>query len=161
VKNLKLKPEYQRAFTPKVAWDLASLIEKQAIHVYEQLGIVIPVVTSSSLCFIGQQKKVSLLEIARALDIPHQLAAQRIKILLKLDLILANKDPSDKRRTNYMLTIKGHEQNALLTEYLGHAEKIFNGLNEELNTDLMKILEQTKKSFVERTLHQRIFKEEE
>jgi DNA-binding MarR family transcriptional regulator len=161
MKKLELPTRYKRSFTPKLALDFASLMEKQASLVYEKMGIVLPVITSSTVCFIGEQKKASLLEIARALNITHQLAAQRIKILLNLEIISASKDLTDKRRTNYALTVIGQKQNLLLIEYLNHAEQIFVEFNKELGTDLMTLLIQVNKSFTDRSLFKRIFVGEE
>ena len=161
VKELNLPQRYKRSFTPKLAWDFASVMEKQAAPVYGKLGLEIPVITSSTLCLIAEQKQASLLEVARALGITHQLAAQRVKTLLQLDIIFADKDKSDKRRTNYALTAKGQKQNTLLGQYLRQAEQAFLELNEELNIDLMLLLEKVNTCFAKRSLGQRIFKEEE
>lgn len=154
--NLSLPLRYKRSFTPKLALDFASKMEKQAAPVYQQLGLIIPVITSSTLCFIADHKKTSLLEIARALTIPHQLAAQRVKILLQLELIIAEKDPNDKRRTNYILTTQGHKQNKLLDQYLLLAEQAFIELNQELELDLMLVLEQVNSCFAKRSLLERM-----
>jgi DNA-binding MarR family transcriptional regulator len=159
MKKLNLPPRFKRSFTPKLAWDFASSMEKQAAVVYEKMGLIIPVITSSTLCFISEQKKVTLLEVSRALGISHQLAAQRVKTLLQLDIILASQDPSDKRRTNYLLTAKGHKQNKLLDTYLIQVEQTFIELNEELDIDLMLLLEQVNNCFAKCSLYQRIFKE--
>lgn len=159
MKELNQSYQHKRSFTPKLALDFASLMEKQASPVYEKMGIIFPVITSSTVYFIGAQEAASLLEIARALSIPHQLAAQRVKILLKLSIISSSKHISDKRRTNYELTALGREQYTLLIEYLIHAEQIFTKLNAELNIDLMKVLAQVNKSFIERPLFERIFTE--
>ena len=85
----------RKGYTPKQALDFSSLMEKQAKPVYERMGIIFPVITSSTVNFIAEFKTVSLLEIARGLNIPHQLASQRIKILLKLDIVSPHKDPQD------------------------------------------------------------------
>ncbi|MFQ3191140.1 MAG: conjugal transfer/entry exclusion protein [Paraglaciecola sp.] len=84
--------KYKRSFTPKLAWDFASFMEKQAVPVYEQFGLTIPDITSSTLCIIAEYKKASLLEVASALKISHQLAAQRVKTLLQLGIICIEKD---------------------------------------------------------------------
>lgn len=154
--NLSLPLRYKRSFTPKLAWDFAATMEKQAAPVYQQFGLIIPVITSSTLCFIAEHKKSSLLEIARALGTTHQLAAQRVKILLQLELISADKDPDDKRRTNYTLTAKGVKQNELLDKYLLQAEQAFIELNQELELDLMLVLEQVNSCFAKRSLLERM-----
>ncbi|WP_448568044.1 hypothetical protein [Thalassotalea ganghwensis] len=147
-------------FLPKEAFDFASLMEKQAKPVYEEMGIVIPVITTSTLVLIQQLKVASLLDIARGLNISHQLAAQRIKSLMKLQLLYAEKDVSDKRKTNYSLTELGEAQAQLVSAYLDQADQVFAELNIEFGRDLMKLLKQVNQSFVKKTLQQRIYSEE-
>lgn len=67
-------------------------MEKQAAPVYEQFGLTIPVITSSTLCIIAEYKKASLLKVTSALKISHQLAAQRVKTLLQLGIVCTEKD---------------------------------------------------------------------
>jgi DNA-binding MarR family transcriptional regulator len=153
--------KYKRSFTPKLAWDFASLMEKQTAPVYEQFGLTIPVITSSTLCLIAEYKKASLLEVASALKISHQLAAQRVKTLLQLGIISTEKDQSDKRRTYYSLTAKGRKKNKLLNGYLIKAERAVLALNQELGIYLMQLLVKVNQSFSKLSLYQRISGEEE
>ncbi len=139
--------------------DFASLMEKQARPVYKSIGIIFPVITSSTVNVIAQNQSASLLDVARALDIPHQLAAQRIKKLLKLNIISTHKDIEDKRKTNYQLTELGKTQNDLLNLYLSKADKVFSDLNEEIDVDFMVLLQQVNESFTARSLFQRIISE--
>lgn len=148
-----------KGFMPKLAYDFASLIEKQAKPVYETMGLIIPVITSSTVVFIFENKTASLLDIARGLEITHQLASQRVKILLKLGIIQAFKDTSDKRKTNYQLTEFGIEQSKVLSSYLDKASLVFSELNEELGCDLMELLFKVNNSFQVNSLQSRIFKE--
>lgn len=145
---------------PKLAFDFASLIERQAKPVYERMGLVIPVITSSTVAFIVENKTASLLDIARGLSITHQLAAQRVKLLLKLEIIQAFKDTKDKRKTNYQLTQLGIEQSKILSSYLTKVSLVFEQLNEELGCDLMELLLKVNKSFQVNSLENRLFKEE-
>ncbi|MDN3651795.1 hypothetical protein QWY77_03320 [Thalassotalea ponticola] len=147
----------RRGFTPKLALDFASLIEKQAKPIYERIGLKIPVITSSTVVVLIEHETASLLDIARYLDIPHQLASQRVKTLLKLNVICAYKDPSDKRKTNYQLTEFGIEQGSILMDYLDKADLVFEELNDELGLDLKSLLTLLNKSFEITTLEQRVF----
>lgn len=140
---------------------LYSLMEKQAAPVYEQFGLTIPDITSSTLCIIAEYKKASLLEVASALKISHQLAAQRVKTLLQLGIISTEKDQSDKRRTYYSLTAKGRKKNKLLNGYLIKAERAVLALNQELGIYLMQLLVKVNQSFSKLSLYQRISGEEE
>lgn len=158
--NLKHLNKVGRGFTPKLAMDFASIMEKQARPVYESIGIIFPVITSSTVNFIGKNQSASLLDVARALDVPHQLAAQRIKNLLKLNIIFPHKDTEDKRKTNYQLTEFGKTQSELLNLYLSKADNVFSDLNDEIGVDFMELLQQVNESFIARDLFQRIFSEE-
>lgn len=149
-----------RGFTPKLAMDFASIMEKQAKPVYESIGIVFPVITSSTVSVIDKNQSASLLDVARALDVPHQLAAQRIKKLLKLNIISPHKDIEDKRKTYYQLTEFGKTQSELLNFYLSKADNVFSDLNDEIGIDFMALLQQVNESFKARDLFQRIFSEE-
>ncbi|TPH13980.1 hypothetical protein [Litorilituus lipolyticus] len=158
--NLKNIETDRRGFTPKLALDFSSLIEKQAKPVYERMGLMIPVITSSTVVFFIEHKTASLLDIARYLDIPHQLASQRVKALLKRNVICAYKDTSDKRKTNYQLTEFGIEQGNILMDYLDKADFVFEELNNELGLDLKSLLTLLNKSFEITTLEQRVFRGE-
>ncbi|WP_462152242.1 hypothetical protein [Pseudoalteromonas xiamenensis] len=156
MKEQSLYESYGHSFMPKQAFDFVSLIEKQAGVVFQWMGLIIPVITASTLTLIAEKKSISLLEIARGLGIPHQLAAQRVKTLLKLNIIVGDKDESDKRRTNYQLTPLGEQQNHLLINYLFHADRVFSALTEEIGVDLMAALKAANQSFEERPLTERI-----
>ncbi len=156
MKEMNLYKHYGHSFMPKLAFDFVSIVEKQAGAVYQRMGLVIPVITSSTLALIADQEKASLLEIARGLNISHQLAAQRVKTLLKLNVIVADKDNTDKRRTNYQLTALGVQQQQLLLTYLSHADKVFAALTEEFGVDLIEVLTAVNQSFTERPLASRI-----
>lgn len=156
MEDMHFYKNYGHSFLPKLAFDFVSMVEKQAGIVYQQMELIIPVITSSTLILIAEQGTASLLEIARGLGIPHQLAAQRVKALLKLQVIVADKDSADKRRTNYQLTTLGTQQHQILLTYLDHADKVFAALTEEFGVDLMEVLTAVNKSFVERPLANRI-----
>ncbi len=123
------------------------------------MGLILPVITSSTAVVLIQGETASLLDIARDLWIPHQLASQRVKALLKLNVICAYKDPHDKRKTNYQLTEFGIEQGNILMDKLDKADLVFEELNNELGLELKSLLNQLNKSFELTTLEQRIFKD--
>lgn len=148
------------AFTPKAALDFAFLIEKQAEQVYEKFGIRFPVIASSTMHFIGLAKEASLADVAKALEIPHQLAAQRIKLLLELEMIQSRADELDKRRTLYSFTKIGKRQYLLLDRYLESADKVFLKLNESIGTNLLDSLQAAKRAFIDSSLEERILNEE-
>ena len=151
-KNLK----ESLAFTPKLALDFVALIEKQAKPVYESMGIEFPVITSSTVHMLGHYQQASLSDIAKALDISHQLASQRVKSLLKLAHITPEKDAFDKRRTIYKLTKLGIEQHKLLLKYLAVTDSVFEKLNSELNVKFNMLFNELHASFSGNSLMQRI-----
>ena len=128
------------AFTPKMALEFAMLSQKQAESVYEKEGITFPVSASSTVLYLTKVKSASLLQIARALNHSHQLIAQRLKTLSKLELIDSMPDPDDGRRTAYQLTRQGREVSARLQTYLDVAGDVFEALSEEIGLDLLSVL---------------------
>lgn len=124
------------AFLSKRVYDFHLLINKQADKVYKNKGIIFPVATSSTVLFLSTIDSASLAQIARALDHPHQLIAQRVKALLKLELIEGTQDSKDKRRTLYHLTQTGLIQSQLLNDYCKEAADAFNSLSKEVGVDL-------------------------
>lgn len=128
------------AFLPKMALDFALLTARQAESVYERAGIDFPVSVSSTVLFLARVKTASLVEIARALGQPHQLIAQRIKILVKLDLIESEPDPEDGRRIVYSLTRSGKAQSVKLLKYCDEAAVVFAKLCKEIGADLLPAL---------------------
>ncbi|MFC7049405.1 MarR family winged helix-turn-helix transcriptional regulator [Emcibacter nanhaiensis] len=144
MKLQQFKKELDRdpAFTGKMALDFAMLISRQAETVYEDRGIEFPVIVSSTLLCLAEVGSASLVEIARTLDHPHQLVAQRVKTMAKLDLITSAPDPDDRRRTIFRLTPKGWQQANLLKDYRRDAALVFSALSEEVSADLLALLHQ-------------------
>lgn len=128
------------AFLAKMAMDFAQLAAKQAGPVYLDMGICFPVSMSSTMLYLNRVDDASLVEMARALDHPHQLVARRIKELLKLELIVGVQDPHDRRRTLYRLTDEGREQGARLEAYRRDAGPAFHDLSAELGVNLIGLL---------------------
>lgn len=143
------------AFTSKRLLDLFLLINEQADIVYKKIGIEFPVLVSSTVLFLSRNEKGTLTEISKGLGLSHQLVAQRIKILLKMELIEKRPLKSDKRKTNYELTEKGKKQSEILHLYCKGAEIAFNSLSQDVGVDLHTVIDNAihsliKKSFSER-----------
>lgn len=135
--------KHNRAFTAKLLFDLHLLITEQAADVYRDMGIIFPVSVSSTVLYLNSVEQASLTQIAKALSQPHQLISQRIKTLLKLDLLVKSSDKVDKRRTFYSLSSVGKQQGKLLKEYCYGAEVAFNNISEEIGVDLHELLNQS------------------
>lgn len=144
--EFKQSMEQNRAFTAKRVFDLHLLILKQAEDVYVSRGMIFPVAVSSVILFLSTAKRASLTEISKALGQPHQLIAQRVKILVKLALISGVQDPDDKRRTVYEFTEAGLSQRDLLIDYCSEAEVAFGDLSNELGVDLHEVLDKACKA---------------
>lgn len=128
-----------RSFIGKLADDLGNLIYVQIKPVYESLGIEVPVKSCSIIHALDQTGGASLVDLAKALKQSHQLVKQKLPKLLKMNLIVVNKDPDDKRRLIYTLTEKGQAQAELLNA--NPLEKVYADLSREVDTDLYAVLD--------------------
>ncbi len=128
------------AFLGRRAADFANLLTAQAEVVYRERGMIFPVVTSSTLHFISQNPNLSLADISNALEQPHQVIAQRIASLDKLNLVERTPDPSDRRRQLLKLSDEGLRQVGLLEEYLIASQVAIRDLYDELGADLSSML---------------------
>jgi DNA-binding MarR family transcriptional regulator len=153
--NFKTAVALDPAFTGKMALDFAHLIGIQAESVYQARGIVFPVSASSAMRFLDSVETASLLDVTRALGHQHQLVAQRVKILLKLELIEAQADPHDKRRTLYRLTPAGRRQAQTLQDYCVQAAIVFEELSSEVGCDLLAALRTAARALQKTTLFER------
>ena len=138
--NFKAELAASPAFTAKMALDFAMLVSRQAESVYQSMGISFPVTASSTVLYLTQVRAASLAEIARVLGHPHQLIAQRLKTLRKLELIESKPDRSDRRRTAHHLTKKGKTHGKRLQKYCSEADRIFSDLSDEIGVDLLSAL---------------------
>lgn len=140
-KNTKHSKELNnKAYLGKLAQDLLLLSSNQVMEVYAQRGIDIPVEVSSTLNHLYNNDNVALANVAMALDIPHQLASQRIKKLLKLNLVKKQGDPNDMRRSVLTLTEKGQQQAILLIECMNDMAIIYDAVYQEIGCDLPEVL---------------------
>jgi DNA-binding MarR family transcriptional regulator len=144
-----------KAFMSKRLFDLHLLIQKQAVEIYQAKGMIFPITVSSTILFIASVNGATLTQSAKALGLPHQLIAQRMKILLKLKLVTSSPDSNDKRRTLYKLTKVGKEQLVLLDGYCSEAAIAFNDLSTELELDLHQVISQACEALEAKTFAQR------
>lgn len=138
-KNFKKDLQSNYAFLAKTVFDLHCLIQKQSDELYLEKEMGFPVLVSSTLLFLSSYGSASLVEIGKALNHSHQLVAQRIKILLKLNLIQGTLDPKDKRRTLYTLTEEGQDKSKVLHLYCIDASAAFQDVSDELGVDIQKL----------------------
>ena len=126
----------QKAYLGKLAQDLLYLSSEQVLQIYTQRGLVIPVETSSTLAYLYHKQSAALSDIAGALDVPHQLAAQRVAKLLKLNLIDKQPDHQDARRSVLQLTVSGDKQAELLNHCMEDMAVVYAALYREIDCDL-------------------------
>lgn len=128
------------AFVAKSVFDLHCLIQGQSEELYIKKEMGFPVWASSALLFLSGVENASIMQIAQALNLSHQLASQRVKILLKLELVDGVQDDNDKRRTLYHLTPKGQEKSEILNLYCLDAAQAFRDLSDEIDVDIQSVL---------------------
>lgn len=88
---------------------LSSLIEDQSATVLQAHGVTIPVKSCSLVSVLAVHGAATAAELARSLDISHQLVLQKIPKLLKLGLIETRQD-EDARKRMFALTAEGMSQ---------------------------------------------------
>ena len=130
----------RKAYLGKHAFDFMSMAARQATVIYVERGLIFPMEVSSTLQYLNRQGALSVADIARALDLPHQLATQRVEKLIKLSLVVRKPDPRDARRSMLKLTQKGRSQAKLLEKCMKDVAELYQELFDEINCDLSKIL---------------------
>ena len=119
---------------------LSLLIEEQAIPVFEELGIIVPVRSCSLVTALAELEVASAADLAKHLGQSHQLVLQKIPALTRLKLLDRHNDPEDKRRKVFRLTAAGEKQIALLAEYATLFEKAYDVLNSEIGFNVFRVL---------------------
>jgi len=146
---------FARAYLGKHAHDLMLKTSDQMGQVYEQRGIAVPMVASSVAHFLAENDRASLSDVARGLDIPHQLAAQRVQKLLDLGLVNKQHDPADARKSAYSLTVAGRHQANLLAECMAGTVEVYEDIYAEIGCDLAAALVEGMKCIERKTLAER------
>ena len=115
---------------------LAELIAVQGEAFLRDAGIQIPSRAVSTALLIGERGNISAADIAEALDQPHQLATQRIELLISAGIVSRLPDPDDGRRKSLQLTDTGVNQFEKLKQSLKNIDHLFQALFEEVDCDL-------------------------
>jgi len=124
------------AFVANQVRRLVDLIGEQGNDMLEAAGITFPSRTVSTVLFVGEHQPASTADIARALEQPHQVATQRVDLLIQLGIFERVDDPDDGRRKLLCLTSEGSDQLKVLTERLEKAGQAFDALFAEIGCDL-------------------------
>lgn len=146
---------FKNAYLGKHALALVMQTSTQMEIVYQLRGLIIPLQVSSVLQYLAGNDGSATADIARQLKIPHQLVAQRAKVLLDLDLIERRKASDDARRVELFLTESGRQQASLLMDCMLDTASIYEELFAEIGVDLIDALLTAAQHLEARSLRQR------
>lgn len=134
---------------------LSTLIEVQSEAVFQEYGIVIPVKSCSLMTQLAKLENATAAELARALDVSHQLVLQKLPKLLKLQLIVGRQEPEDARKKSFSLTAKGKQQLQTFLECRELIKAAYTGLFHEVG-NLFALTANFTNALVDKPLSQRI-----
>lgn len=143
---------YQHAFLGNRLSRLVEMIVEQGEVLLREADISFPARAASTILIVAQKGVVSTSDIARELAQPHQVATQRVELLIKNGLIEKRTDPSDARRKLLALTKRGTDEARRLETVLEHAQFAFLQLFEELGVDISDIALQAMRSLENKPL---------
>ena len=147
------------AFLAHFSRRLSDLIIDQGTKLLEQKGIVTPTTAISTIYFLDKNSKVTLADLAKALDVTHQMVTQRIQTLEKLGLVYRQANPEDKRAKTLHLTELGAEEAIKLKPFTKQVSAAFDSLNEQLGCDLMAKIREAELALIEKPMSKRIEEE--
>lgn len=134
---------------------LSVLIAEQSRTVFETMGIVIPVRSSSLMTVLAMLGTASAADLARELGHSHQLVMQKIPKLIRLGLIHQRSDDEDARRRLFQLTSEGVAQLAKFERCTVLIGAAYAGLFAEVG-DVRQLVDRTTDALNERPLGDRI-----
>jgi len=135
---------------------LTELIVAQGNDMLDAAGITFPSRAVSTVLYIGEHQPTSTADIARALGQPHQVATQRVDILIRLGIVERVDDPDDGRRKLLRLTRQGKNQFQILTAKLAKASQVFGALFDEIGCDLPAVIQRATESLLGTSLLSRM-----
>lgn len=153
-----MQPDFLSGYFGRPLHDLYHLFLDQVSDLYEDFGLDIPVVCSSTLQLIYEKDQIAPADIARALNDPHQVVAQRLASLSKRQMIQKKGDPEDRRRTVISLTERGKNQARLLEHLMAVSQPVYSELGDEIGADVPAILKQVQSALQTTDLRSRMLK---
>ncbi|MEH6410453.1 MAG: MarR family transcriptional regulator [Hyphomonas sp.] len=135
---------------------LTELIVTQGNDMLDAAGITFPSRAVSTVLYIGEHQPTSTADIARALGQAHQVATQRVDILIRLGIVERVDDPDDGRRKLLRLTRQGKNQFQILTLRLAKAGQAFEALFDEIGCDLPAVIQRATDSLLNAPLLSRM-----
>jgi DNA-binding MarR family transcriptional regulator len=143
------------AFVGKILDGLVNQIVEQGDDLLIQAGVIFPSRSASTVLLLGSSKNLSAADIAKMLGEPHQLATQRVDLLITLGIVSRVDDPRDARRKVVRLTPKGRRQLEKLEASLALARAAIAALFEEIECDLSAAALRAKQALGDRSLLER------
>lgn len=111
---------------------LSTLIETQSEVIFKERGVLIPVKSCSLMTQLARLEHATAADLARALNVSHQLVLQKLPKLLKLRLITATQDLEDARKKSFSLTATGKKQIEIFIECRDLIKQAYAGLFDEV-----------------------------
>ncbi|KAK0341703.1 hypothetical protein LTR94_025308, partial [Friedmanniomyces endolithicus] len=143
------------AFLANALEEAARLIVDQGDALLSANGLDVPSRAVSTLLFIGDCKQTTTADIAKALNHPHQLVAQRIDLLSRAGLLERPQTTTDRRRKPISLTRLGVQKVEHLRLLLTCVDRAFDALSEELGLDLATFPSKLTNALMSRPLAER------
>lgn len=144
------------AFVANMLDRLAGRIVEQGDELLRDAGVVIPSRSASTLLLLGEARNLSVADVARLLDQPHQLVTQRTDLLIALGAVTRVDDSRDARRRVLRLTAKGRRELGKLNAVLVEAQEAICALYREIGCDLFDAAERAMDALDRASLRQRI-----
>ena len=89
---------------------LSTLIETQSEVIFKEHGVIIPVKSCSLMIQLARLEHATAADLARALNVSHQLVLQKLPKLMRLRLVTATQVLDDARKKSFSLTATGKRQ---------------------------------------------------
>lgn len=146
------------AFLGLQAYYMLKLIDEQGNEMLENLGppTLPPSRLSSSLLALQEKGPLALVDLARLLNMPHQLAAQRIALMKTMELIDETPDPGDGRRVLLSLNETGTEMALAVAAASAATSEVFRGIFDEIGIDLFDAILQFRQALDQQSLSDRL-----
>lgn len=134
---------------------LSTLIETQCEVIFKQHGVIIPVKSCSLMTQLARLEHATAADLARALNVSHQLVLQKLPKLMRLRLITATQDLEDARKKSFSLTAKGKTQIEIFLRCRELIKPAYAGLFDEVG-DLFSLTNRFIGALEEKPLSKRI-----
>ena len=135
---------------------LADLIIAQGSEILADRGLTAPSTALSTIFYLDQNQNTTVASLASALDVSHQMATQRINVLVKLGLVARSSSDADKRAKCVVLTPLGKKEAKQLYPFATEMAQVFEGLEAELDCALTTVIRKAERSLLQRSLKQRL-----